>query len=67
LIGAAALFVGGFTVIGAKAYLWAASGFGSLDYSRSMMYLIPAAGAMALGVQAATSSFLLSLLRLRRR
>jgi hypothetical protein len=31
------------------------------------MYLIPAAGAMALGVQAATSSFLLSLLRLRRR
>jgi len=67
LIGAAALFVGGFTVIGAKAYLWAASGFGALDYSRSMMYLIPAAGAMALGVQAATSSFLLSLLRLRRR
>ena len=67
LIGAAVLFVGGFAVIGAKAYLWAASGFGALDYSRSMMYLIPAAGAMALGVQAATSSFLLSLLRLRRR
>lgn len=67
LIGAAVLFVGGLAVIGGKAYLWAVSGFGPLDYARSMMYLIPAAGAMALGVQAATSSFLLSLLRLRRR
>lgn len=67
LIGAAVLFFGGFAVIGGKACLWAASGFGPIEYARSMMYLIPAAGAMALGVQAATSSFLLSLLRLRRR
>jgi glycosyltransferase involved in cell wall biosynthesis len=67
LIGATILIIGGFSVIAGKAYLWAASGFGPLDYARSMMYLIPAAGAMALGVQAATCSFLLSLLRLGRR
>lgn len=67
LIVSGVLFFGGFAVIAGKAYLWAASGFGPLDYARSMMSLIPAAGAMALGVLAATSSFLLSLLRLGRR
>lgn len=67
LMCSALLMSGGVGVIGWKASTWMNSGFGELDYSSTMRFLIPAVGAIALGVQVASSSFLLSVLRLRRR
>lgn len=67
LSAATALFLGGSAVVAWKAFSWATSGFGSLDYSATMKCLIPAIGAIALGVQVAASSFLLSVLRMARR
>lgn len=54
-------------VVAWQAMAWASNGFGALDYSQTMRTLIPAVSAIALGVQAAASSFLLSLLRMARR
>ncbi len=61
------LVVGGCGLIGWQLNKWMGSGFAALDYSQTMRVLIPAVGACALGVQAASSSFLLSVLRMRRR
>jgi glycosyltransferase involved in cell wall biosynthesis len=67
LMLSAALILGGSGVIAWKMNQWLGSGFAALDYSQTMRILIPAVGSIALGVQAASSSFLLSVLRLRRR
>ena len=67
LTGAAALVIGGSAVVAWKGLAWASTGFGSMDYSSTMKCLIPAIGAVALGVQGAASSFLLSVLRMARR
>ncbi len=67
LILSSALIVGGLSTIAWMTNSWANTGFGSLEYSQTMRVLIPAVGAIALGMQAASSSFLLSVLRLRRR
>jgi hypothetical protein len=67
LTAAAALMLGGMSMVAWKALAWAGSGFGTLDYSSTMKCLIPAIGAVALGVQVAASSFLLSVLRMARR
>lgn len=67
LSAAALLIMSGLGVVAWKALAWAGAGFGSLDYSSTMKCLIPAIGAIALGVQAASSSFLLSVLRMARR
>ncbi len=67
LILSFALIMGGAGAIAWKTSGWMHTGFGNLDYSQTMRVLIPAVGAIALGVQAASSSFLLSVLRLRRR
>ena len=67
LILASTLIVGGASAIAWKASGWMTAGFGSLDYAQTMRVIIPAVGAIALGVQAVSSSFLLSVLRLRRR
>lgn len=67
LTAAGLMVVGGLGVVAWKAYSWAASGFGPLDYSATMKCMIPAIGAVALGVQVAASSFLLSVLRMARR
>ncbi|MGN6133679.1 MAG: glycosyltransferase family 2 protein [Aureliella sp.] len=64
---AGGLVVGGLAVVAWTAASWAGGGFGSLDYSSTMKCLIPAIGAVALGVQGAASSFLLSVLRMARR
>ena len=50
-----------------KSIDWASQGFGHLDYSETMRWMVPAVGAIALGCQFAFSSFLLSVLRLARR
>ena len=61
------LMIAGSCAVSWQAFSWASSGFGPLDYSQTMRTLIPAVGAVALGVQAAASSFLLSVLRLARK
>jgi Glycosyl transferase family 2 len=45
---------------------WAFAGFGPLNYATSMRWVIPAVGMIALSVQCAASSFLLSVLRMAR-
>lgn len=64
---AAVLVVGGMSVVAWKTMVWAGSGFGEMNYASTMKCLIPAIGAVALGVQGAASSFLLSVLRMARR
>ena len=61
------LIAGGVAVVAWKSLGWASQGFGQLDYSETMRWIIPAVGAIALGFQLAFSSFLLSVLRLARR
>ncbi len=63
----ATLTCGGLAVIAWTSLAWASSGFGHLDYSSTMKMMIPAIGAIALGVQVAASSFLLSILRMAKR
>ena len=46
---------------------WRLAGFGRLDYAHTMRWVIPGATLIALGVQAAMSSFLVSLLAMQRR
>ncbi len=46
---------------------WRLAGFGPLDYAHTMRRVIPGATLVALGVQVALSSFLVSLLALQRR
>ena len=46
---------------------WRVSGFGQLDYSRTMRWVIPGATLTALGFQTILSSFFVSILGMRRR
>jgi len=46
---------------------WRLAGFGPLDYARTMRIVIPGATLVALGVQLAFSSFMVSLLGMQRR
>jgi hypothetical protein len=64
---AATLTVAGVATISWKAYVWALGGFGSLDYSDTMRWIVPATGAIALGAHVAFSSFMMSILRMARR
>ncbi len=57
----------GVGVVAWKLLDWASQGFGGLDYSETMRWIIPAVGAIALGFQFVFSSFLLGVLRLARR
>ncbi len=61
------LVLGGIGVVAWKSLGWASEGFGPLDYSQTMRWIVPAVGAIALGFQFAFSGFLLSVLRLARR
>ncbi len=61
------LVLGGIGVVVWKSLDWASEGFGALDYSQTMRWIVPAVGAIALGFQFAFSGFLLSVLRLARR
>jgi hypothetical protein len=66
LVGSGILAATGATMIVGQSIQWAWSGFGSLDYASSMRWTIPAVGMIALAVQCAASSFLLSVLRMAR-
>jgi glycosyltransferase involved in cell wall biosynthesis len=63
----AGLAASGAAVVLWKSIGWAAIGFGELNYSETMRWIVPAVGAIALGCQLAFSGFLLGILRLARR
>lgn len=48
-------------------FIWREAHFGHLDYARTMRWVVPGATLTALGVQTVFSSFILSILRMRRR
>jgi len=56
----------GATIIGSLAMQWGLYGFGEIHYATSMRWVIPAVGLIAMSVQCAASSFLLSVLRMAR-
>jgi glycosyltransferase involved in cell wall biosynthesis len=58
--------IAGLAIIAGLAGQWASTGFGPLHYATSMRWVIPAVGMIALAVQCAASSFLLSVLRMAR-
>jgi hypothetical protein len=60
------MVMAGLVCIGAIAWSWAADGFGMLEYAKTLRWVIPGAGLIALGVQCAASSFLMSVLRMAR-
>jgi glycosyltransferase involved in cell wall biosynthesis len=66
LFGAATTALGLLLLAGAI-NLWRAAGFGSLDYSRTMRWVIPGVTLTVLGFQTMLSSFFLSILGMRRR
>jgi glycosyltransferase involved in cell wall biosynthesis len=61
------LAIVGLVLLGGTALEWYRTGFGPLDYIRTMRRAIPGATAMALGVQIVLGSFFASILGLRRR
>lgn len=63
----ALMVVGGTTVAAWKSLSWVSAGFGSLDYSETMRWMVPAVGVVALGVQFAFSRMMLNILSLARR
>lgn len=66
LLGFGALLIGlAFLLTAAAA--WRATGFGSLDYAKTMRLVIPGATLVALGFQTILSSFFVSILGMRRR
>jgi glycosyltransferase involved in cell wall biosynthesis len=66
LMLSAAMALVGSTIVLGLAGQWASTGFGPLNYATSMRWIIPAVGMIALSVQCAASSFLLSVLRMAR-
>ena len=66
LLGGVTLLVGLGLLAGAV-NLWRAAGFGPLDYTYTMRWVIPGATLTALGFQTVLGSFFLSILGLHRR
>jgi len=65
-VGTAA-FVGGTGLLALAVNQWLATGFGSLDYSHTMRWVIPGVTLAALGFQTVFSSFFISILRMARK
>lgn len=66
LVVASSMVAIGAACIAGIAWYWAATGFGPLEYATTLRWVIPGAAMIALGVQWAACSFLLSVLRLAR-
>ncbi|HUQ98890.1 MAG TPA: glycosyltransferase family 2 protein [Gemmatimonadaceae bacterium] len=66
MLGALSVVVG-LALLVAAVFQWKARGFGTLDYAETMRVVIPGVTLTALGVQTIFSSFLISLLGMRRR
>jgi glycosyltransferase involved in cell wall biosynthesis len=67
MIVGAAVFLGGVGLLGVAANQWRAAGFGSLDYSHTMRWVIPGVTLAAVGFQTIFSSFFISILRMARK
>lgn len=67
LFGGALFALVGLSLIAVAVYQWIMSGFGGLDYSRTMRWVIPGVTLTALGVQTVLSSFFMSILGMRLR
>jgi glycosyltransferase involved in cell wall biosynthesis len=67
LLVGAALMLAGTALLLAAVNEWRLAAFGPLDYARTMRVVIPGATLVAIGVQVALSSFLVSLLAMQRR
>jgi glycosyltransferase involved in cell wall biosynthesis len=65
LVGAGGLLVGAVLLL-STAWQWKAAGFGPLDYSSTMRWVIPGAMLTALGSQTILASFFVSILGMRR-
>lgn len=66
IVGSAA-FLGGLGLLGVAVNQWRAAGFGPLDYSHTMRWVIPGVTLAALGFQTIFSSFFISILRMARK
>ena len=67
LAAGALSFAGGLTLIGVAALDWLGTGFGSLDYGRTMPWVIPGVTLAALGFQTILSGWFVSILGMARR
>jgi glycosyltransferase involved in cell wall biosynthesis len=67
LFASLAAMVGGVALLVVAVAQWRATGFGRLDYSHTMRFVIPGATLTALGVQTFLSSFFISILGMARR
>jgi len=67
LILSTSIVVCGSAMIGWTAWSWAQQNFGPLNYEVTMRRVIPGVGLVALGVQMAATSFMLSILRITRK
>ena len=66
VVAAAALLTGGGLLL-AAIWEWWLTGFGHLDYARTMRFVVPGATLVALGFQTVFSSFFVSILGMRRK
>ena len=66
LAAGALSMVTGFVLLGHSVLAWRATGYGDLDYSQTMRWVIPGVTLTALGFQTLLSSFFLSVLGMRR-
>ena len=67
ILASVLVFLAGVAIVGAVSYGWYRDGFGVLDYSRTMRWLIPGVTLCALGVQNLMGSFFASILGMRRK
>jgi glycosyltransferase involved in cell wall biosynthesis len=67
LVMAAAAFLAGFLLLGLAVFRWWQSGFGDLDYAKTMRWVIPGATLVALSCQTFFSSFFVSILGMYRK
>lgn len=67
LLVSAAVLLTGLSLLALAVNAWRLAHFGDLDYARTMRLVVPGVTLAALGFQSVLASFLLSMLRMRRR
>jgi hypothetical protein len=66
LVAGATAFLAGLALLAHAVWLWQAAGFGPLNYSHTMRWVIPGTTLTALGFQTILSSFFVSILGMKR-
>ena len=67
IVAGVSAVLAGIVLLGGAVLQWRAVGFGHLDYSHTMRWVIPGVTLTAIGLQTVLSSFVVSVLRLQRR